>query len=72
MTDYAANPSRQHFMHIAESDPAILKYLTHPRLVAMAEELVWRYCTLNNTRSPKFAYRLIKSVTGPQQAVSHP
>ena len=29
-----------HFAHILESDPAIFAYLTHPRLVAMAEELV--------------------------------
>jgi hypothetical protein len=40
MTDYAAAPTRQHFMHIVESDPVIMKYLAHPRLVAMAEELV--------------------------------
>lgn len=40
MTDAAANPAAQHFMHIVESDPAILKYLAHPRMVAMAEELV--------------------------------
>ncbi len=29
-----------HFAHILEADPAIFDYLTHPRLVGMAEELV--------------------------------
>jgi ectoine hydroxylase-related dioxygenase (phytanoyl-CoA dioxygenase family) len=29
-----------HFAHILESEPAIFDYLTHPRLVGMAEELV--------------------------------
>ena len=29
-----------HFAHILETDPAILDYLAHPRLVGMAEELV--------------------------------
>lgn len=29
-----------HFAHIVEADPAILDYMTHPRLVAMAEEFV--------------------------------
>ena len=40
MTDYEAAPHNQHFMHITEADPAIFSYLTHPRLIAMAEELV--------------------------------
>eukprot|EP01052_Picozoa_sp_SAG31_P037642 SAG31_NODE_4897_length_2879_cov_1.749281_1_plen_159_part_00 len=40
MTSYRQRPHRLHFMHILESDPAILEYLAHPRLVAMAEELV--------------------------------
>ena len=29
-----------HFAHILEADPAIYDYLTHPRLVGLAEELV--------------------------------
>ncbi|MEZ4708540.1 MAG: phytanoyl-CoA dioxygenase family protein [Caldilineaceae bacterium] len=33
-------PHHVHFAHIVEADPAILEYLTHPRLVAMAEEFV--------------------------------
>lgn len=33
-------PHHVHFAHIVEADPAILEYLTHPRLVTMAEELV--------------------------------
>lgn len=33
-------PHHLHFAHILESDPAIFDYLTHPRLVGMAEELV--------------------------------
>ncbi|CAN5386805.1 hypothetical protein BH10CHL1_BH10CHL1_13520 [soil metagenome] len=33
-------PHHMHFAHLLETDPAILEYLTHPRLVAMAEELV--------------------------------
>lgn len=33
-------PHHVHFAHILEADPALLEYLTHPRLVAMAEEFV--------------------------------
>lgn len=33
-------PYHVHFAHILEADPAIFDYLTHPRLVAMAEEFV--------------------------------
>ena len=33
-------PHHLHFAHILEADPAIFEYLTHPRLVGMAEELV--------------------------------
>ena len=33
-------PHYRHFAHILEADPAITDYLTHPRLVGMAEELV--------------------------------
>lgn len=33
-------PHHMHFAHIMETEPAILDYLTHPRLVAMAEEFV--------------------------------
>lgn len=33
-------PHHMHFAHVMESDPAILDYLAHPRLVGMAEELV--------------------------------
>ena len=33
-------PHHQHFAHILETDSAIFEYLTHPRLVGMAEELV--------------------------------
>ena len=33
-------PHHLHFAHILEADPAICAYLTHPRLVGMAEELI--------------------------------
>ncbi|MEZ4728435.1 MAG: hypothetical protein R3E79_14980 [Caldilineaceae bacterium] len=33
-------PHHVHFAHIVEADPALFAYLTHPRLVAMAEEFV--------------------------------
>ena len=33
-------PHHVHFAHIVEADPAIFAYVTHPRLVAMAEEFV--------------------------------
>ena len=33
-------PHHLHFAHILETDPAIFNYLTHARLVGMAEELV--------------------------------
>jgi len=33
-------PHHIHFSHVLESDPAVFDYLTHPRLVGMAEELV--------------------------------
>ena len=36
----AYQPHHLHFAHILEADPAIFAYLTHPRLVGMAEELV--------------------------------
>jgi len=49
-----------HFAHILETDPAILDYLAHPRLVGMAEELVGGTVRLEeseaiiNTRQPNF------------------
>ena len=36
----AHRPHYLHFAHILEADPAICDYLTHPRLVGLAEELV--------------------------------
>ena len=36
----AHHPHHCHFAHILEADPAIYDYLTHPRLVGFAEELV--------------------------------
>ena len=36
----AHRPHDLHFAHILEADPAIYDYLTHPRLVGLAEELV--------------------------------
>lgn len=36
----AARDHHHHFAHILEADPAVFEYLTHPRLVGMAEELV--------------------------------
>ncbi|NKB65701.1 MAG: hypothetical protein GKR89_01450 [Candidatus Latescibacteria bacterium] len=36
----AHKPHHCHFAHILEADPAIFKYLTHPRLVGMAEEII--------------------------------
>jgi len=53
-------PHHIHFAHVLESDPAILDYLTHPRLVAMAEELVGGSVRLEeseaiiNSRAPDF------------------
>ncbi|MCE7983059.1 MAG: hypothetical protein DYG89_17890 [Caldilinea sp. CFX5] len=49
-----------HFAHILEADPAILDYLTHPRLVAMAEEFVGGVVRLEeseaiiNSRAPDY------------------
>ena len=40
MTNYRKSPHSQHFMHILESDPSMLEYLCHPKMVALAEELV--------------------------------
>ena len=34
------SPHHLHFTHILESDPVFLQYLAHPRVVALAEELV--------------------------------
>ncbi len=36
----AHKPHHIHLSHVMESDPAILDYLAHPRLVAMVEEVV--------------------------------
>ncbi|MCB0091530.1 MAG: phytanoyl-CoA dioxygenase family protein [Caldilineaceae bacterium] len=36
----ALRPQHIHFAHVLETDPAVLGYLAHPRLVGMAEELV--------------------------------
>lgn len=33
-------PHHHHFTHVLETDPAVFEYLSHPRLVGMAEELV--------------------------------
>jgi len=34
------DPYKTHFTHVLEADPAILNYVTHPRLVGMVEEVV--------------------------------
>ena len=34
------SPTNMHFAHVLETDPAILAYVTNPRLVGMAEEVV--------------------------------
>lgn len=53
-------PHHVHFAHIVEADPAILAYLTHPRLVAMAEEFVGGAVRLEeseaiiNSRAPDY------------------
>lgn len=53
-------PHHVHFAHILEADPAILAYLTHPRLVAMAEEFVGGAVRLEeseaiiNSRAPDY------------------
>jgi hypothetical protein len=53
-------PHHVHFAHILEADPAILEYLTHPRLVAMAEEFVGGAVRLEeseaiiNSRAPDY------------------
>ncbi len=53
-------PHHVHFAHVLETDPAILEYLTHPRLVAMAEELVGGSVRLEeseaiiNSRAPEY------------------
>jgi hypothetical protein len=60
MTKYSSSPHRQHFMHILESDPSMLEYLAHPKMVAMAEELVGGSVRLEeseasmNRREPDF------------------
>ena len=33
-------PHKTHFTHVLETDPAVLDYVTHPRLVGMVEEVV--------------------------------
>ena len=54
----AHKPHHLHFAHILEADPALFDYLTHPRLVGMAEELVGGDVRLEeseaviNTRAP--------------------
>lgn len=56
----AYRPHHIHFAHILESDPAMLTYLAHPRLVAMAEELVGGTVRLEeseaiiNSRAPDY------------------
>lgn len=53
-------PHHVHFAHIVEADPAIFDYLTHPRLVAMAEEFVGGSVRLEeseaiiNSRAPDY------------------
>jgi len=53
-------PHHVHFAHVLETDPAILDYLTHPRLVSMAEELVGGAVRLEeseaiiNSRAPDY------------------
>lgn len=53
-------PHHIHFAHVLESDPAVFDYLTHPRLVGMAEELVGGSVRLEeseaiiNARAPDF------------------
>ena len=53
-------PHHVHFAHIVEADPAILEYMTNPRLVAMAEELVGGNVRLEeseaiiNSRAPDY------------------
>lgn len=60
MTNYRKSPHKQHFMHILESDPSMLEYLCHPKMVAMAEELVGGSVRLEeseasmNRREPDF------------------
>lgn len=56
----AYKPHHVHFAHVVEADPAILEYLTHPRLVGMAEELVGGTVRLEeseaiiNSRAPDY------------------
>ncbi len=53
-------PHHVHFAHVLETDPAVLAYLAHPRLVAMAEELVGGSVRLEeseaiiNSRAPDY------------------
>lgn len=53
-------PHHVHFAHVVEADPAIFAYLTHPRLVGMAEELVGGAVRLEeseaiiNSRAPDY------------------
>lgn len=60
MTNYRKSPHKQHFMHILESDPSMLEYLLHPKMVALAEELVGGSVRLEeseasmNRRDPDF------------------
>ena len=53
-------PHHIHFAHVLETDPAIFDYLTHPRLVGMAEEFVGGDVRLEeseaiiNSRDPQY------------------
>ncbi len=56
----AYKPHHVHFAHVVEADLAIFDYLTHPRLVGMAEELVGGAVRLEeseaiiNSRAPDY------------------
>ncbi len=44
-------PHRMHFTHVLETDPAILEYVSHPRLVGMVEEVVGDTVRLEETEA---------------------
>ena len=44
-------PHRMHFTHVLETDPVILEYVSHPRLVGMVEEVVGDTVRLEETEA---------------------
>ncbi|MYB48685.1 MAG: hypothetical protein F4X72_05365, partial [Dehalococcoidia bacterium] len=47
------SPTNMHFAHVLETDPAVLAYVTNPRLVGMAEEVVGGVVRLSESEGLK-------------------